>query len=369
MKKPTKNWMTRQASRPASLRSPRSLRCEPLEERQVLSVNPLAAVGDTGVSEATDTAVYAPAEVMAIAGDERIVLDLGPIDSTLTWTAIEASTGDVFYRIQTTNDALLTLEGLPRKAHHEIEVTLYDANFQPLDTSTLVGENFRAEWEALSNETYYFTITAPAVTEVTILNAIAIDDTQVTVHGSAGQDSFQFGDAQGGTTVILNGIEYEIEPKGAIALSYHGNGGGDTVVLFDTAGNDTFHIQPGEVLAWNDTSTWSVKADGFSTLHVYSALGGQDISYLYDSAASDKFKAEPNVAKMLHHGDYYNRVKGFSQVRAVSQNGGDDVALLQGTTGDDQLTAQKNETQLVGASYDVSARGFHSTQVWGMGRV
>ena len=380
MKKSTKNWMSRLNSRSASLRSPRSLRCESLEERQVLSVNPVASVGDTVTSDTMDTVSYVsegpalssiPAATFAVTGTtleaERVIRDLGTIDSSLVWTAVDESTGEDFYRVQTTHDTLLTLEGIPRKDHHEIELTLYDADFQVLGSSVQVGENFRVELDALSDETFYFTIKAPAVTEVTILNAIAIDGTGVTVIGSEGDDTFQFGDAQGGTKVVLNGIEYEIDSQDVLSLTYHGNGGDDTVFLYDSAGSDTFHIQPGELVAWNDTGTWSVTADGFSTLHVYSAVGGDDTAYLYDSVASDKFKAEPGVAKMLRHGEYYNRAKGFAQVRAIAGNGGSDVALLQGSTGDDQLTAQMDETRLVGQSYDVSARGFYNTITWGMG--
>lgn len=333
----------------------RGLRCELLEQRRVMSAGSIVPP-----VESEDFAALA-------AQTAYDVHDLGQIDSSLIWTAEEASTGETFHRVEAKRDALLTLEGLPRKAHHEIKLTLYDADFQVLGTSMQVGENFRVEWGAVSGETYYFTIEAPAVTEVTILNAIAIDGTEATVFGSAGEDSFQYGDSQGNSVIVLNGIEYELDPQAVLSLVYQGNGGGDVVWLYDSAGNDTFHIQPGELVAWNDTGTWAVKADGFSTLHVYSVVGGEDMAFLYDSAASDKFKAEPNEAKMLRHGDYYNRVKNFSQVRGLSVNGGDDLALLRGTDGDDQLTAQKNETRIVAQSYDVSARGFQRTQVWAMG--
>lgn len=355
MGKPKKYRTARRALPPASSHCLRSLRCESLEERRVMSVNPVLPVA---VSGGSDTIAMETAQP---------VHDLGQIDSSLIWTAEEASTGEVYHQVQATRDALLTLEGLPRKAHHEIKLTLYDADFQVLDTSMKVGDNFRVEWDALAGETYYFTIEAPAVTEVTVLNAIAIDDTQVTVFGTSGEDSCQIGDAQGNSIIVFNGIEYEIDRQTVHSFAYQGNGGGDTVSLFDSSGNDTFHSRPGEVVAWNDTGTWTVQADGYSTLHVYSMVGGQDTAFLYDSVGSDKFKAEPGVAKMLRHGDYYNRVKGFSQVRGLSTNGGNDVALLQGTDGDDQLTAQQDETRIVGQSYDVSARGFGSTTVWAMG--
>ena len=295
----------------------------------------------------------------------RVVRDLGPIDSTMIWTAVEASNGDVFHRVQATRDARLTLEGLPRESHHEIELTLYDADFRPLGTSVKVGDNFRVEWEALPGETYYFTMTAPAVTEVRILNAIAEGDGQVTVYGSAATDTVQLGDRQGGMTILLNGIEYEFESQ--TSVTYHGNGGGDTVALFDSAESDTFHVKPGEVAVSNDTGSWSVKADGYSVLLAYSVVGGQDKAFLYDSAGSDKFKADPKVAKMLRHGDYYNRMKLFSQVYALAENGGNDVARLQGSSDDDQLTAQKDETRLEGQSFGISAKGFRDVIAWGMG--
>jgi hypothetical protein len=69
-----------------------------------------------------------------------------------------------------------------------------------------------------------------------------------------------------------------------------------------------------------------VNADGLSTLLAYS-IGRNDKAVLHDSAKSDKFKADPKVAKMLRHGEYYNRVKAFAEVRAVSENGGNDRAL------------------------------------------
>lgn len=302
----------------------------------------------------------------------RLVHDFGPIDSTLTWTSTETSQGSFFHRLQTTRDARLTLEGRARKANHEIELQLYDADFRPLDQSVTVGGSCRVEWDALPEETYYFSLRAPVASELWALNAIAEKDWHTTVFGSAGHDTFQFNDRLG--SVSLNGFTYALKMNRFRELAYHGNGGDDEIVLYSSRdGDSTFTIEPGKLDASNSAGTWAVGADGFSTLLAYST-GWQDKAILKDSPGSDKFKAEPNVTKMLRHGDYYCRLKSFPEVRAVSESGGNDVALFYGSYTDDQLTAQRGEIRLEGYQNDskgnhfnYSAAGFRNAQIRGMG--
>ena len=71
---------------------------------------------------------------------------------------------------------------------------------------------------------------APAVTELWILNAFADNNGHVTVFGTSGRDTFQFGDSQGSKIVRLNGVTYEPASTQFQSLTYHGSGGGERLL-------------------------------------------------------------------------------------------------------------------------------------------
>ncbi len=168
---------------------------------------------------------------------------------------------------------------------------------------------------------------------------------------TAGNDTF----SSNSTKFTMSGSGYKNEVSGARSVLARANSGGvDSAVLYDSSGNDYF-IGRGKD-AYMMTSNSTVSTYGFDRTSVYST-GGNDQAYLYDSAGNDTFNSY-GTSSVLSGPGYINTVYNFARVTAMAMNGGNDIATFYDTAGNDTYVARGNQAYMYGAGYYTITQGF-----------
>ena len=329
--------------------------------------------------ERTDT------DVISIAVGEAVSTELGEVDF-VELDGLDPSLGMLSYVVQPTHSGVLTVEASVEGDPNSIQLNLYDADpldddtLVPLATSVLVDGKQRIDYEmgsgavkgaatglgvvsaaAEASPSYYVALTGTGVdVDLRVVDLVEHEGTTVTVHGTDGDDRFEFSAATS-RAITINGVEYAFESSEARTVLFDGGAGRDVVVLADSPGDETFAAEASHAVLTNADSTtgFSVEVDGFEELHAYARSGGSDSAQLYDSEKKDKFKAEPaeKYAKM-YGGQMYNRVKFFDVVEAFS-SGQDDLARVFDTPADDTFVGQKDVCWLTTEDPDVLDVGMH----------
>lgn len=173
----------------------------------------------------------------------------------------------------------------------------------------------------------------------------------VLMRDTAGNDTF----SNAGGKFTMSGAGYKNEVSGARTVTARADlGGVDTAMLYDSAGNDYFIGRGTDAYMLNSGST--IATYGFDRTSVYSS-GGRDQAYLYDSAGSDTFKSYGTSATLSGSG-YSNSVYNFARVTAMAINGGKDQAIFYDTAGNDTYVARGNLAYMYGTGYYTTALGF-----------
>ena len=293
--------------------------------------------------------------------------DLGVVDFVIL-EGLSLAGDQLHLTLTTANAGILTLETLATDDTEGVSIALYDRN--PLETSGLapvaVSEGGtseqRVDFPTAAEELVYIQLqgTSGEVT-LRIANLVNLEETNLAVVGTEGDDDFAF-NGSAGRHVIINEVSYEFSESEVTDVTFLGGEGYDTVVLRDSPGDDSLEAWPTEAVLGNsredDVADFTVNASEFEEMHVYAKSDGHDTAVLHDSENNDKFKAEPEAhyAKM-YGGSLYNRVKFFDVVEARSSEGSD-LARVFDTAADDTFEGQKDTSRFSGAGFDVLVHGF-----------
>ena len=314
---------------------------------------------------ATDDDGGAGSDAKTITVDEN----LGEVDF-LELIGLNLAGESLHFSFSTAHSGFLTAEVVAPKPPKSARLRLFDTDpvqnpaATPLVSSDLSGENQRLDWAAGQGETYYVEFYGEnADFDFRIANLLHHDAPNgvVTVHGTDGNDTFEF-DAAASRDVTVNGVAYHFDDAQVESVAFDGSDGYDTVILDDSIGDDTLTAEAKHAVFSNSDQTpgFTVTVDGFEELQAYARSGGTDKAYLYDSDANDKFKSEPaeNYAKM-YGGRMYNRVKFYDVVEAFS-SGEKDLARLFDTAGNDVFEGQRDVSWLRTDVFDVGVHNFRN---------
>ena len=326
---------------------------------------------------------------------------LGPVDF-LELNDLDPSLGDLRYSLETTHGGFLTIVSLNLGG----VVTLYDEHVNPLPP--VASE--RVDWQVAEGEKYYFTLSGVVSdVDLRLANLLSHVGTRVTVHGTLGEDLFEF-DAAASRLVTINGVSYHFTDAEATRISFDGGAAADTAVLEGNDGNDTAELWPGHGtltgegyrVAINDVETVTaiggggidvallhdnpavkdtltggpdaatLSGDGYSNqvrfryVHVFGTSGdGDEALFQGDPNGQDTFEAWPDQAKIS--GDaYFLRAKSFADVRADGTPGGDDLALLHDDpAGVDTFVGGPDRAELSGSGFFLQANSFRYVHAYG----
>ena len=305
------------------------------------------------------------------------VTDLSQVDFLLEHLSL--ANGSLYYRIETTHEGFLTLQ-----VDESARLKLYDAWLTPLDDDG----NQRIDWSTSAGTVYYVEVYGTNVDfYLRIANLLHHDASNsiVTVYGTDGDDTFVFAPT-GSYQVTINGVAYHFDEAEVDAVAFDGGegydtvnlatlassgndsaelwpdhgtfnsagvtttltdvdsinisggSGEDTVIIHDSAGDDTLFAraaaaaQPVSLITMTDTvNSYSHQLDDFEILNAYST-SGIDTASLFDSDGPDKFISHYNTNRLRDDDlsdsvvDFNFRVKDFQYNHVYAKNGGVDLA-------------------------------------------
>jgi microcystin-dependent protein len=188
-----------------------------------------------------------------------------------------------------------------------------------------------------------------AVYDAILVDGLGGDDT-LNVYGKTTTENTAFD----GTSVhVSESTVYDVYGQGFESAYFYG-GGGDTIQMLGSSGNDNFYGNSTYSYLRGDSNAFFNFAKNFETLEVdMSAMpGGTDNAYIYDSPGDDILIAGETQAML----DYDSTVSpgvditaiGFDRIDMYGQNGGTDDATLTGSSGDDTFTGLEGYSYLTG---------------------
>ncbi|MGD9719884.1 MAG: beta strand repeat-containing protein [Pirellulales bacterium] len=172
---------------------------------------------------------------------------------------------------------------------------------------------------------------APAATALAQAAALAAssdtftqDGSVLTVHGTAGDDSFEF-TAGASHTVRINGQTRVIDPSEITDIVFDGGGGNDSAQLTGSSGDDLANFNPG--FGTLSGANYKVTVSNVNSINVNGG-GGNDTGTLQDSIFDDALIAVGNEVALTSDLGQAATLLAFEQVRAITSSGGTDTALV-----------------------------------------
>jgi len=273
---------------------------------------------------------------------------LGPI-TYLELDGLDPSSGDLWYRCETTRQGFLTIVSLDAGG----DLTLYDANQNALTP----GGDQRIDWQVGAGETYQFKLSGAAgPIDLRLANLVSQAGTAVAVAGTDEADQFEFDPAAASRLVTINGIPYHFSDAEAQSITFDGGTGDDSVVFQGTAGPETVELWPDRgVLAGNG---YTLTITGALTVTV-NGRGGDDVAKLHDSKGPDVFDAGPDSAALSGTGYAYT-VNNVRYVHAYASNDAyiDTASFSDSATTKDTFIGQPGQSRLYGPDFYLQVKGF-----------
>ncbi|MGE0607319.1 MAG: S8 family serine peptidase [Pirellulales bacterium] len=261
------------------------------------------------------------------------------------------------FAINAVRDGILTVQASFQHAAGNVDFVIVNGAGQVIGSSASLTNQERIDVTVKAGQTVYLrAIGQNSNVDLIVTNLVSLSGNQVTVNGTAGNDSFAFTGGANNTATV-NGVSYSFG-AGQKSFNFVGRGGVDSASFTGSAGYDRAVFQPGSVSLSGDN--YSVASSGMANV-VVDGGAGYNSSVFYDSAGVDTFTASPTEANLSGSG-FNNTARGFAVVKAYSR-GGADRAVLYDSEGHDTLVARPNESRLTGVGFDIAAANFGYVQV------
>jgi len=195
----------------------------------------------------------------------------------------------------------------------------------------------------------------------------------VTVWGEGGNDTVAMFDSAGNDEFVGTPTYAGLSGEGFFNRAWNfpnveakASGGIDVAKFYDSAGNDEYVSAP----TYN-----AVSGQGFNNVawffegaHAFATGGGVDVAKFYDSVGDDSYVTTPTYAALFNTAfqqdgmnGYYNRAKFFEGVHAYATAGGVDVARFYDSSANDEFVATPTYAALFNATYNESyTHGFYN---------
>ena len=229
---------------------------------------------------------------------------------------------DLWYRLETVHDGLLSVASDFEGVSSWFEMSLYSAAFTEVDFSGGYDGVERLDWTAGAGDTYYVSIVGSVGGgTLRLANLVQQNGSTVTVHGTDGDDTFDLtaGDSHG---VTVNDVAYTFSSASVTQFVFNGDGGSDAILMTGSAGDDTAVLYP--TFGTLTGPQYAATVTGAAQISVLGG-GGTDEVHFYDSAGDDTFVATPDYAAMYGAG-FSNRAYSFASAYSYATAGGTDQA-------------------------------------------
>jgi PKD repeat protein/GH35 family endo-1,4-beta-xylanase len=324
---------------------------------------------DTGSDKATTTVLV-------------YLEDLGPVDFLERDFMLSdgGSNGKQLRRLETTHDALLTLEAFDPAA----KIWLLNDQGEDCGECSLDSGKQRLDYGVSAGEMYLFQLTAEGTVHVRLTNLVRESNATVTVHGTDDADRFSYVHV-GTPRITVKGVEYR---GGAhfdhdvTTVEFFGNEGADYIKIRGSTEDETARLWAegntvGNSLEFRGLGV-TVTAAGIEETNLLGE-GGTDTATLTDTGHKDNliargenvtlqdgtvtWEGKPLRLKSEDH-KYKFTTKGFHSVTVTSTQG-DDEAYFFGSGGDETYQATSEEATFEREGYITTAISFWKTHAYG----
>ena len=156
-------------------------------------------------------------------------------------------------------------------------------------------------------------------------------------------------------TLSVNGVVNAI-PGSVSTFAFDAGGGNDTLIIEGAHGTEQVRLLPGRAVLEASSVGLTGAAGSFETI-VYNGQGNGDSAILVDSAGNDTFVSGPTTSRMQGSG-FLNVVNGVRDITGVSNRGGSDVTRMFDGDGDQTFTARPTSAAMTKVGLSLQAIGF-----------
>jgi uncharacterized secreted protein with C-terminal beta-propeller domain len=276
-------------------------------------------------------------------------------------------TSELWYSFRTTHEGLVTLEAELRSGPDSVNLTLYDEDFNQVAAATSVGQSPRIDWQTDADAAHYLQVSpvseetaSGALFDLRLANLVQQDGDTLTVHGTDGEDRFEF-NAVAPRTITINGTLYPIDDT-VRSVTFDGAAGYDTAVFHGSPEDQEVTIWP--LSATTAAGALTVDVDGTEKI-VALGGGGRDVAHMHGGAGADTYLGTSTFGRLVGDG-FFQKVSGFHDIH-VHSGGGADLARLKGAVGDDTLSGDPTSATLSGAGFMHTVEDFTEVHAFGDG--
>lgn len=276
------------------------------------------------------------------------------------WGVIFASTfetqqinGERQYEFTAGRDGLFTVEAMLSRGGENIGMEAYDSSGNLIASTRSSGDQGRLDFTVREGDTILLKVIGDNdAVDFRLSNVVGLENGRLQIHGTAGDDQFQFSAADR-YTVSVNGVSYSFDSSEVSNVSFSGGRGNDQLRVTSTAGSDRVVLRVGEVSLTNDA--YQLTGTGIEAIHVDGG-GGVDSVHFYDSLGNDAFFASSTTASLTGAG-FSNSVHGFARIFAYASSGSD-TAELTDSIGNDNFVGRATYSTFRGSEFYQYVRGF-----------
>jgi len=278
---------------------------------------------------------------------------------------LEPAGGQLWYRFQTVNPGLLTIEATP-DPDADVILTLYDGAGNRLGSELpgAAARTKRIDHPVAAEESYYVSVASDGKVDLRLANLVQVapDGSVVTVRGTDAEDHFEY---RSGSfrTVAINGVEYRFDDT-VSRIEFRGTGN-DSAVLYGSASGEIVSLFPDSGVL-NGPGV-EVRVVGTSRVAAVGG-GGGDEAHLTGTRGPDVYTGTSRYGRLVSRGgdnpvEFFQRAVGFPVVYVRSEGGGD-TARLYGSAGDDQAVADPSSASLTGPGFSHRLDGFREVNLF-----
>ena len=146
-----------------------------------------------------------------------------------------------WFQLQAEHDGYLSIEAMLAETGTDVTLRLRDANYMELAMWDSMSAEIRLDFIVSAGETYYVEVAGQA--DLRLANLVQLDGETVVVHGTEGDDYFEFSAGER-YQIVVNGIMYSFGSDAVSRVTIDGGTGNDTAIVIGSSGDDTAYMRP-----------------------------------------------------------------------------------------------------------------------------
>ncbi|HUT92292.1 MAG TPA: hypothetical protein VMY37_22550, partial [Thermoguttaceae bacterium] len=299
--------------------------------------------------------------------------DLGEVDFR-ELSAQETMLGEIWYRVEPTHGAILTVEVTNVDPSAEIDLTLYEfdggGDLDPLVTGRLrVDYEGTLDFDPATDEREYFVQIQGAESDVDlrIANLFRPSGNGAIVYGTEDNDTFDFVPGPPYMMTVNDvGYEYDFSSSSLVEVSFDGGAGHDLATLAGSSLDDVATLSL-DTLSGTVTRSPQYEVQVLNTEEIdFDGGDGEDSATLIGSALADTITMEPGAATVLGQGGA--RVSSASTATIEIDGGpGGDSAAFTGTDAKETVELRPVQSDFGGAGFSTSVSNVETVSAEGGG--